>query len=84
MKKRRQNLCRDRIFSCRDVDYCNLEKPVEIERKRRRKTFLMTRQSMSRHCMKKFCCDKVMNVAKLKDKISSLDRETKLRQAILT
>ena len=29
MKNRRQNLCRDRIFSCCDTDYCNLEKPVE-------------------------------------------------------
>ena len=29
MKNRRQNLCRDRIFSYHDTDYCNLEKPVE-------------------------------------------------------
>ena len=36
MKNRRQNLCRDKIFSCRDkifscrdTYYCNLEKPVE-------------------------------------------------------
>ena len=24
-----EELCRDNIFSCRDTDYCNLEKPVE-------------------------------------------------------
>ena len=34
---------------------------------------------MSRHCMKKLCCDKVMNVATLKDKVSGLDKETKSR-----
>ena len=84
MKNRRQNLCRDRIFSCRDIDYCNLEKPVETERIRRRKTSLETRQSMSRHCMKKFCHDKVMNVETLKDKVSGPDRETKSRQVMLT
>ena len=80
----RQNLCRDRIFSCRDTDYCNLEKPIEIERIRRRNTSLETRQSMLRHCMKKFYRDKVMNVATLKDKISGPDRETKSRQVMLT
>ena len=78
MKNRRQNLCRDRIFSYRDTDYCNLEKLVETERICRRKTSLATMQSMSRHCMKKFCHDKVMNVTTLKDKISGPDRETKL------
>ena len=30
MKNRRKNLCRNRIFFCRDTNYCNLEKPVEI------------------------------------------------------
>ena len=25
IRNRRQNLCRDKIFSCRDTDYCNLE-----------------------------------------------------------
>ena len=84
MKNIRQNLCRYIIFSCRDTDYCNLEKPVETERKRRRKTSLVTRQSMSRHCMKKFYHDNVMNVATLKDKIYGSDRETKSRQAMLT
>ena len=79
MKNIRQNLCHDRIFSCCDTDYCNLEKPVEIERIRKRKTFIATRQSMSRHCMKKFCRDKVINVATLKDKVSGPDRETKSR-----
>ena len=39
---------------------------------------------MSRHCMKKFYRDKVMNVATLKDKVSSPDRETKSRQVMLT
>ena len=29
IKNRRQNLCQDRILSCRDTNYCNLEKPVE-------------------------------------------------------
>ena len=67
MKNIRQNLCRDRIFSCRNTNYCNLEKPVETKRISRRKTSIATRQSMSRHCMKKFCHDKVMNVATLKD-----------------
>ena len=77
MKNRRQTICRDRIFSYRDTDYCNLEKPVKTERIRIKKTSLVTGQSMSRHCMKKFSRDKVMNVATLKDKISSPDRETK-------
>ena len=75
MKNRRQNLCRDRIFSCHDIDYFNLEKPVEIERIHKRKTSLTTRQSMLRHCMKKLCCDKVMNVATLKDKILVLTKK---------
>ena len=84
MKNKRQNLCRDKIFSCRDTNYCNLEKPVETEIIRRRKTSLATRQSMSRHCMKKFCRNKVMNVATLKDKVFGLDKETKSRQVMLT
>ena len=84
MKKKRQNLCRNRIFTCRDTDYCNLEKPVETIRIRRRKTSLATRQSMLRHYMKKFYCDKVMNVATLKDKISGPNRETKSQQVMLT
>ena len=84
MKNRRQNLCRDIIFSCRDTDYCNLEKPVETERIRRRKTSLTARQSISRHYMKKFCHDKVMNVATLKYEIFGPDRETKSRQVMLT
>ena len=25
MKNIRQNLCRDRILFCRDIDYCNIE-----------------------------------------------------------
>ena len=29
MKNIRKNLCRNRIFLCRDTNYCNLEKPVE-------------------------------------------------------
>ena len=33
--------------------------------------------------MKKFCRDKVMNVATLKDKVSGLDRETKSSDADL-
>ena len=49
LKNIRQNLCRDRIFSCRDTNYCNLEKLVEAQRIRRRKTSVATRQSMSRH-----------------------------------
>ena len=84
MKNRRQNLCRDRIFSYCDIDYCNLEKVLEIETIRRRKTSLVIRQSMSRNCMKKFCPDKVMNVATLKDKVSGLVRKIKLRQVMLT
>ena len=84
MKNIRQNLCRDRIFSCRITDYCNLEKPVETERIRRKKTSLTTRQSMSRHCMKKFYRNKVMNVVTLKDMISGPGRETMSRQVMLT
>ena len=34
--------------------------------------------------MKKFYRNKVMNVTTLKDKVSSLDRETKSRQVMLT
>ena len=47
MKNRRQNLCRDIIFSCRHTDYCNFEKPIDTQRIRKRKTFVATRQSMS-------------------------------------
>ena len=39
---------------------------------------------MSRHYMKKFFLDYVMNVATLKDKISGPDREIKSRQVMLT
>ena len=39
---------------------------------------------MSRHCMKKFCRDKVMNVATLKDKVSGPDKEIKSQQVMLT
>ena len=39
---------------------------------------------MSRHCMKKFCRDKVMNVATLKDKVCGPGRETKSGQVMLT
>ena len=41
-------------------------------------------ESLLRHCKKKSCREKVMNVATLKDKVSSLDRETKSRKEILT
>ena len=34
--------------------------------------------------MKKLCHDKVMNVATLENKVSSPDREIKLRQVMLT
>ena len=34
--------------------------------------------------MKKFCLDKEMNVATLKDKVLGPDRETKSRQVMLT
>ena len=37
-----------------------------------------------RHCMKKLCRDKVMNVATLEDKVSGHDREIKSRQVMLT
>ena len=37
-----------------------------------------------RHYMKKSFYDKVMSVATLKDKVSGPDRETKLRQVMLT
>ena len=84
MKNIRHNLCRYIIFSCRNTDYCNLEKPVETERIRKGKTCIATRQSMSRHCMKKFCRDKVINVAKPKDKVSGPDKETKSQQVMLT
>ena len=73
MKNRRKNVCRDRIFSCRNTDYYNLEKPIEIERMHT----ITIRQSISRNCMKKFCHDKVMNMVTLKDKVSYPDREIK-------
>ena len=63
IKNKRHNLCRNRSFSCRDTDYRNFEKPVETKRIRKRKTSIATRQSMSQHCMKKLCRNKVMNVA---------------------
>ena len=34
---------------------------------------------LSRHCMKKFCRDKVMNVGTLKDKVFGPNIETKSR-----
>ena len=37
-----------------------------------------------RHCMKKLCRNKLMNVVTLEDKVSGLDREIKLRQVMLT
>ena len=40
-------------------------------------------ESLLRHC-KKSCRDKGMNVATLKDKVSGPNRETKLRQEMLT
>ena len=43
-----------------------------------------TWKSLLRHYMKKFCPDKVMNVAILKDKVSGPDREKKSRQVMLT
>ena len=45
---------------------------------------IATWKILLKHCMKKLCHDKVMNVATLKDKVSSPDRETKLRQVMLT
>ena len=39
---------------------------------------------MLRHCMKKLCRDKLINVVTLKDKVSGSDRETKSRQVMLT
>ena len=77
MKNIRQNLCRDRIFSYRDTDYYNLEKSVETERIRRRKTSLTTGYE-------EVLLRQGMNVATLKDKIFGPDRETKSRQAMLT
>ena len=77
MKNIRQNLCRDRIFSCRDTDYYNLENSVETERIRRRKTSLTTRYE-------EVLLRQGMNVTTLKDKIFGPGRETKSRQAMLT
>ena len=79
----RKNLSRHKS-SFRDTCYCNLEKPIETEKVRRRKTFISTKKSMSLHCMKKFCRNTVMNVATLKDKVSGPDRETKSRQMMMT
>ena len=45
---------------------------------------IATWKSLLRQCMKKLCRDKVINVATLKDKVSGPDRETKLRQVMLT
>ena len=41
-------------------------------------------ESLLIHCKKKSCRDKGMNVATLKDKVSSPDRETKSLQEMLT
>ena len=41
-------------------------------------------ESLLRHCKKKFCRDKGMDVATLEDKVSGPDRETKSRQEMLT
>ena len=38
---------------------------------------IATWKFLLRHCMKKLCRDKVMNVATLEDKVSGPDRETK-------
>ena len=43
---------------------------------------IATWKILLRHCMKKLCCDNVMNVATLEDKVSSPDRETKSRQVM--
>ena len=41
-------------------------------------------ESLLRHCKKKSCRDKVMNVATLKDKYYGPGRETKSQQELLT
>ena len=41
---------------------------------------IATWKILLRHCMKKLCLDKVMNVATLEDKVSGHDRETKSQQ----
>ena len=64
----RPNLCRDRISSCRDTDYCNLEKPVETKNTQKKDLYR----------------DKTIYVATLKDKVFAPDRETKSRQVMLT
>ena len=57
---------------CRDIKY-----PVTT-------LIIATWKILLRHCMKKLCLDKVMSVATLEDKVSGPDRETKLRQEMLT
>ena len=68
MKNIRQNLCRDRIFSCRDIDYCNLENPVETKNTQKKDLYR----------------DKTIYVAAVKDKVFGPNRETKSRQVMLT
>ena len=41
-------------------------------------------ESLLRHCKKKSCRDKGMNVTTLEDKVSSPEKETKSRQEMLT
>ena len=57
---------------CRDIKY-----PIAT-------LIIATWKILLRHCMKKLCRDKVMNVVTLEDKVSSPDRETKSRQEMLT
>ena len=45
---------------------------------------IATWKILLRYYMKKLCGDKVMNVTTLEDKVSSPDREIKLRQVMLT
>ena len=40
---------------------------------------IATWKILLRHCMKKLCREKVMNVATIEDKVSGPDRETKSR-----
>ena len=58
MKNIRHKLCRDKIFSYCDTNYCNLEKLVET-------------------LYEEVCCDKVINVMTLKEKVSDPHREPK-------
>ena len=71
------SLCCDIRKNRRQNLCCDIKSPVAT-------LIIATWKILLRHCIKKLCCDKVMNVATLEDKVSGPDREIKSRQVMLT